>query len=94
MAMHVYKLEPFQNGTYWYCNDPAICGKKGPKWHIPARLLGLEMDKYLSLLVALFDAEILGWNGETLVYGFKTSGAAEKWCKYINSKAKQICFCI
>lgn len=91
---HIYQLEPFQNGSYWYCNDPVLCGYKGVKWHIPARLLGVDMKFYLSLLVCQFNAQILGWNGKTLVYGFKTETDAKKYCQYINKKAKSVAFIV
>lgn len=94
MIRHIFKLEPYQNGSYWYCNDPALCGVKGQKWHLPARLLGLTMEYYLSLLVAVFNAEILGWDGNTLIYGFKSLEAAKRWCDYINYKSKLVGFMV
>ena len=86
---HILKYDTWQNGDNWYCGDINAIGQQGNQWYVPARLLGLSLDKYVAFLIAVFDANILGFNGKTLVYNFKTFSAADKFCKYINAKAEK-----
>ncbi len=93
MAAHVLKLDWWKNGAdSFYVGDINAIGQQGNQWYTPARLLGLSLERYIALLVSVFNANIQGYDGKTLVYCFKNKNDADKFCKYINQKAKSVAF--
>lgn len=95
MAAHVLQYKYWNNGgSLYYVGDVDLVGKPYPKWHYPARLLGLSPVEFIALLQTSFNAVIIGFNGSLLQYAFKSETDADKFCKYINTKAKSVSFIV
>jgi len=89
MALYQEKVWSSATGTYWYSayTDSFV----HDNWILPARILNMELDKYLLFVINKFDGIITAArsDGSFVGIGFKTETAAKKWRTYINSVAKR-----
>lgn len=68
----------------WYCGNIADVAGDSNKWWYPARLIGLPIDEYVKQLVEIHKAIIFGFDGKTLIYGWKNYADVHKFVLYIN----------
>lgn len=92
--LHLLKYDYWGDNNSWYCGDINQIGKLGNQWWLPARLLNLTLEKYVTLLISIFNAQIIGFNKQTLLYKFKSEQDVKSFTSWLNKKAKQANFYI
>ena len=89
----LYQLKDFQAQSgkhYITCED--LLGKPGPHWHIPARILGIELDEFVKLLAVKYKATIVSYNKENkfLLFSLDKQSECRKYKNDINAQARKI----
>lgn len=89
----LYTLKDFESGAkgtfYVHCED--LIGRPGPHWHIPARILGIELDEFVKLLAVKYKATIVSYNKENkfLLFSWDKQSEARKYKNDINAQARK-----
>lgn len=90
MQKHLYQMTYWQSesGKY-HVNDVKNLTSNSAKWFAPMRVLDLEVEEYIKLLLS-FNALGLKYYDKTdyLAFYFKKEIDAKKFCSYVNKIAK------
>lgn len=79
------KYTEWQNASgKWYCGNIADVAGESNKWWYPARVLNLPLEEYVKQLVEVHKAEIIGFDGKTLLYGWDNYEDAHRFVLYVN----------
>jgi hypothetical protein len=74
--------------NHFLVGDIDAIGGQGNQWWCAARLLGLPLDRFLAFLVSNFNAVLWDYRDGQLLYYFTDETTADRYCTYINKKAK------
>lgn len=83
-------MTSWQSGRKWHVNDIKNLNGKSAKWYTPMRMLDLSVEEYISLLLK-YKAKGIHYYAPSdyLGFYFLTEGDANRFCAFINAKAKQ-----
>lgn len=94
---HLYKCTEWQGSSgLWYCNDIEDLGNGSGRWWIPARMLGLSLDKYVEMLIKDFKVDNIKYNEErdVLIFSWRKQADMRKYKNWINAAARKANFYI
>lgn len=94
---HLYKVTEWKGASgLWYCNDVEDLGNGSGRWWVPARMLGLSLDRYVEMLVHDFKVDKISYNEErdVLIYAWRKQADMRKYKNWINDKARKAQFYI
>ena len=94
--MAVYKATEWKNSSgSWYVADTSDLAHDSAAWWIPARIFGLSLEDYITMLVNEYHATIVGWypesnNGKSLlVFCWRNYSDAHHYLLDVNRTARQ-----
>lgn len=86
---HLYHLTHWESNGKYHVNDVTNLAAPSAKWYAPMRVLGLQVNEYIQLLLA-YNATSLKYFEKTdyLAFYFTKESDARCFCNYINKIAK------
>jgi hypothetical protein len=89
---HNYKMTCWRDSLdHWHCNCVVDLTSPAAKWWAPMRLLELDVDSYVHLLIDKFHAKRLYYYEAIDLFGFSfdTEREAKAFCSYVNKVARK-----
>lgn len=69
--MHLYKTTEWQDEIgEWHCNDVSDLAGVSSRWWTPARMLGMPLDEYVTMLIKEFRPDKIWYSYTYNVLGF------------------------
>lgn len=87
-----YKMTCWKDAAdRWHCNDVSCLTSPAAKWWMPMRILELDVDSYVHLLIDKFHAKKLYYYEPTDLFSFSfdTEREAKAFCSYVNKVARK-----
>lgn len=94
---HLLKYSEWQGGSgVWYCNDVEDLANGSGRWWIPARMLGLSLDKYVEMLIKDFKVDSISYSQEedVLIYWWNKQADMRRFKNWLNAAARKAQFYI
>lgn len=94
---HLLKYSEWQGSSgVWYCNDVEDLANGSGRWWIPARMLGLSLDKYVEMLIKDFKVDSILYSQEkdVLIYSWNKQADMRKFKNWLNAAARKAQFYI
>lgn len=95
--MIIYKQEEWQDATgYWHSNCVSNLSEGSSAWHLPARILGVTPEQFLTLLFEKYKPDRFFFDKEKCLcfWSWKDQQVMRKYKNFINAEARKRNFLI
>ena len=92
---HILKYTEWESNGKWYSGDVSDLANGSNFWWIPARMLNMDLDDFVLLLINTFKVEKIHYNKDknVLCYSWENYIQCHKFTLFLNKEARKRKFC-